>query len=280
MELRLTHPIPRADVDAIISAVARSSVLILYENGENGSGVLVEVESRFFVFTAAHCVADGLPRFMLPIEPEGVGLDLVELSPVHGGGWTLNKDNGPDAGVVEVSTVPHGREWLSKRAVKNDAIAAFTVLSLGDEPLPIAMSGMPAEQTSELLPGQRRHVGLIAETKHAVECVDGNAPCRLPCLISEMGIDPSTQEVVGVPNLAGMSGGATWISADTKAFLIGTHQGRADLLHGSQRKPTALTTLVSAHLAVLAGGAPELSASILAEWPAVSRIDQDQDSGS
>lgn len=273
MEFRLTFPLPMDDVAAIKAAVASSTVLLLHGDGGNGSGVLVEIEDRFFVFTAAHCVEDELPRITIAEKAEGVGLEAVELSVKRGGAAALLCDDGVDAAVVEVAESSHGKAWLSQRAVQSDAIVAATIDELSVGPLPLVLSGMPAVQSSNLLLGQRRHVGLQAETTVAVEAVDRSLPFLLPCQTSETASDPGNGEVVETPNFAGMSGGGTWIATGGKAFLVGTHQSRRDLSSGSRRKKTfAFTTLISAHLAVLAKAQPELSGAICSMWPAVSNV--------
>lgn len=265
--LQLTVPLPEESRAAVHAAVSRFGVVILYSDGTNGSGVLVELGGRHFVFTAAHCVEDRSTRLFIPHASTGVGLDLLELPPRWGGGWAIRASDRPEAGVVEVESTAMSGEPLLGRAVEADGLAVFVARELPEVPLPFLLSGIPTAQRSDLIPGMRRHLGLVAESVHDPAAVDDHRPVALPIVLGAEAIDPRTGEVEALPDLGGMSGGGTWTADGAQPFLVGTHEGRPELLVEGRRRVVARTTLVAAHLAVVTAGVPEIRQEILDRWP-------------
>lgn len=270
--LNLSVPLPVAARAAVHATVARVGVVLLYADGTNGSGVLVELRGRYFVFTAAHCVEDNTTRLFVPTAAEGVGLDLDELVPRWGGGWAIGGPERPDAGVVEVEPKCLAGVSLTTRAVNPDDLAVFVVRELPPVPLPMVLSGIPTAQRSDLLPGMRRHLGLVVESVHDPASVDVGRPEHLPITLGEEAIDPVTGEIEAVPDLGGMSGGGTWTAEGARPFLLGTHEGRPVLVVEGRRRLVARTTLVAAHLAVLAAAVPEFQAEFFERWPVVVEV--------
>jgi hypothetical protein len=227
-----------------------------------GSGVLVTINDRHFVFTAGHIAKAYRAASPIALGLPGVNRGSVVIRSEREPLWDYDGDQSlRDCGVIELAgpDVARIRNWSNADFLTTDRFAICSAAEHRGRSALFLISGFPEYSrtrgpASEGRGGQRTIESEFllmgaAPTAHVVSAtvLDLMAP-------RDRGVDPETRAVHPVPSFGGVSGGPAWVYTINEA----TSQAEFSLVgtHAASDGQIARVTLLEQHLTLLdaAGG--------------------------
>lgn len=307
---RGSEPVPDEDVRRF---AARHTWLVMRFDSEESehpfdisSGMVLTLNGRWFLLTAAHVVEDALACERVLIGPPiaaSYGDALEEkwgLRLTGAGSGVRVLDGETDAGVLELAprTASEEDDLLRHALHLHECMPATTRRAAWNDSR-VTVSGYPGELTA-FFPGMKGHLqvfaytSVIAGTPPVPEVPEGLAGegrgALLPLWMSDDGTVATgyqAWEPVQRVQLSGASGGGYWVKlrdeeGQERIVLVATHScSTKDPWVDEQGEPHyfAWGTPLQFHLAGLARANPELRDQILVQWPNVAKFLQSSPSG-